>query len=54
MSKQLSERLNFLKDQLFNSFFKRKIWWGDDLSIFDSGEEGLEKLPMTMRKALAM
>ena len=53
MSKQLSERLNFLKDQLFNSFFKRKIWWGDDLSIFDSGEEGLEKLPMTMRKALA-
>ena len=33
MSKQLSERLNFLKDQLFNSFFKRKIWWGDDLSI---------------------
>ena len=24
MSKQLSERLNFLKDQLFNSFFKRK------------------------------
>ena len=53
MSKQLSERLNFLKDQLFNSYFKRKIWWGDDLSIFDSGEEGLEKLPMTMRKALA-
>ena len=53
MSKQLSERLNFLKDQLFNSFFERKIWWGDDLSIFDSGEEGLEKLPMTMRKALA-
>lgn len=53
MSKQLSERLNFLKDQLFNSFFERKIWWGDNLSIFDSGEEGLEKLPMTMRKALA-
>ena len=51
MSAQLSARLTKLKKQLFDSFFERKEWWGDDLTILD--QEGVEKLPMTMRKAIA-
>lgn len=51
MSKPLSARLTMLKKQLFESFFEQKEWWGDDLTILD--REGVETLPMTMRKALA-
>lgn len=45
------DRLEILKKQLFDGFFVKKEWWGDDLTILD--QEGVEKKPLIMRKALA-
>ncbi len=45
------ERLEFLKKQLFDGFFIKKEWWGDDLTILD--QKGIEKKPIIIRKALA-
>lgn len=44
-------RLDILKKQLFDGFFVKKQWWGDDLTILD--QEGVLEKPMIMRKAIA-
>lgn len=45
------ERLEILKKQLFEEFFVKKEWWGDDLTILDQND--VEKKSVSMRKALA-
>ena len=45
------DRMGFLKQQLFDSFFEKKTWWGDDLSILDCLE--VQEKPLIFRKALA-
>lgn len=44
-------RLEILKKQLFEEFFVKKEWWGDDLTILN--EKDVEKKSIVMRKALA-
>ncbi|MFA7370295.1 MAG: pyruvate formate lyase family protein [Sphaerochaetaceae bacterium] len=48
----MNKRLDFLKKQLFSDFFKKKDWWGDDLSIFDDNPD-LVTEPIIYRKAVA-
>ena len=45
------DSLEFLKKQLFEGFFIKKEWWGDDITILDNEE--IEKKPLIIRKALA-
>lgn len=45
------KRLDVLKKQLFEEFFVKKEWWGDDLTILD--QNGVKQKPISMRKALA-
>lgn len=44
-------RLDVLRKQLFDGFFVKKQWWGDDLTILD--QEGALEKPLVMRKAMA-
>ncbi len=46
-------RLQRLKDRLFQEYYRKKEWWGDDLSIFDD-DPTLAKKPLVVRKALAV
>jgi formate C-acetyltransferase len=43
--------MEFLKKQLFEGFFTKKNWWGDDLTILD--QPGVAEKPLIMRKAIA-
>lgn len=43
------DRLEFLKKQLFDGFFIKKEWWGDDLSILE--QEGVEKKTDNYKKS---
>lgn len=45
------ERLEALRKQLFDGFFVKKEWWGDDISILDYPE--VRNKPLVMRKAIA-
>lgn len=45
------KRLDILKDQLFRGFYKKREWWGDELSILN--QEDAVKKPLILRKALA-
>ena len=44
-------RIETLKQQAFASFFVKKEWWGDDLTILDA--PGVAEKPLIMRKAMA-
>jgi choline trimethylamine-lyase len=44
-------RIDMLKTKVFNEFFVKKEWWGDDLSIL--GQSEIAGKPLIMRKALA-
>lgn len=44
-------RLDLRKNELFLNFHQKKEWWGEGLTIFD--REGLEELPLILRKAIA-
>jgi len=45
-------RIETLKQQAFASFFVKKEWWGDDLTILDA--PGVAAKPLIMRKAMAL
>jgi len=45
------DRLQKLKTRLFEEFYEKKEWWGDDLDIFD--KEGIAEKPLIIRKAMA-
>jgi len=46
-------RLANLKKHLFEDYYKKKEWWGDELSIFDDDPSVAEK-PLVVRKAIAI
>jgi pyruvate-formate lyase len=49
----MTERLTRIKDRLFQEYYEKKEWWGDNLSIFDD-DPGLSEKPLAVRKALAV
>lgn len=49
----LEDRLSELKSKLFESYYEKKEWWGDDLSIFDDNPSYVS-LPLIIRKAIAI
>lgn len=49
----MEPRLEKIKKRLFEEFYEKKEWWGDDVSIFDD-DPGAAKLPLVIRKALAV
>ena len=49
----MEARLERIKQRLFQEYYKKKDWWGDDLSIFDD-DPGLVSRPLVVRKALAV
>ncbi len=46
-------RLDRIKRRLFEEYYEKKEWWGDDLSIFDD-DPTLREKPLIVRKALAI
>jgi pyruvate-formate lyase len=52
MEEAAVDRLIYLKKQLFDNFFVKKDWWGDDLSIFDRYPNSTGE-PINLRKAMA-
>jgi formate C-acetyltransferase len=46
-------RLERIKKRLFEEYYRKKSWWGDELSIFDD-DPGLASRPLVVRKALAV
>ncbi|WP_124065033.1 pyruvate formate lyase family protein [Clostridium sp. E02] len=48
----MRKRLEKLKKVLFESYYLKKEWWGDDLSIFDD-DPLLGNQPLVIRKAIA-
>lgn len=42
-----------IKRRLFQEYYQKKSWWGDELSIFDD-DPGLASRPLVVRKALAV
>lgn len=44
-------RIDVFKKQIFDEFFIKKEWWGDDLTIFDN--EKVRNDPLIKRKAIA-
>lgn len=46
-------RLEKIKKRLFEEYYEKKEWWGDDLSIFDDDPSVKEK-PLVIRKAIAI
>ena len=49
----MEARLERIKQRLFEEYYQKKTWWGDDLSIFDD-DPGLAAKPLVVRKALAV
>ena len=49
----MEARLERIKRRLFEEYYRKKSWWGDDLSIFDD-DPGLAAKPLVVRKALAV
>ena len=49
----MEARLEKIKQRLFQEFYQKKTWWGDELSIFDD-DPGLASRPLVVRKALAV
>jgi pyruvate-formate lyase len=49
----MEERLERIKARLFEEYYQKKQWWGDDLSIFDD-DPALASRPLVVRKALAI
>ena len=49
----MTERLTRIKERLFQEYYEKKKWWGDNLSIFDDDPSLAEK-PLAVRKALAV
>ena len=49
----MEARLQRIKQRLFEEYYQKKTWWGDDLSIFDD-DPGLASRPLVVRKALAV
>jgi pyruvate-formate lyase len=49
----MEARLEKIKQRLFQEYYQKKTWWGDELSIFDD-DPGLASRPLVVRKALAV
>jgi pyruvate-formate lyase len=49
----VEQRLERIKARLFEEYYQKKQWWGDDLSIFDD-DPTLSSRPLVVRKALAI
>ncbi len=49
----MEARLERIKQRLFQEYYQKKAWWGDELSIFDD-DPGLGSRPLVVRKALAV
>ena len=49
----MEARLERIKQRLFQEYYQKKPWWGDDLSIFDD-DPSLASRPLVVRKALAV
>ncbi len=49
----MEARLERIKRRLFEEYYRKKSWWGDELSIFDEDWE-LASKPLVVRKALAV
>ncbi|MGA2481222.1 MAG: pyruvate formate lyase family protein, partial [Spirochaetia bacterium] len=49
----MEARLERIKKRLFQEYYQKKQWWGDDLSIFDD-DSSLASRPLVVRKALAV
>ncbi len=49
----MENRLQKLKENLFKSYYIKKEWWGDDLSIFDDNSL-FKDIPIVIRKAIAI
>ena len=49
----MEKRLVNIKKRLFEEYYQKKEWWGDDQSIFDDNP-GLRDKPLVIRKALAV
>jgi formate C-acetyltransferase len=49
----MEDRLKRIKERLFQSYYEKKEWWGDELSIFDDDPTYAEK-PLVVRKAIAL
>ncbi|UCF97780.1 MAG: hypothetical protein JSV89_21835 [Spirochaetaceae bacterium] len=49
----MEARLERIKQRLFEEYYRKKEWWGDELSIFDDDPAAGEK-PLVVRKALAI
>ena len=49
----MEARLQRIKRRLFEEYYQKKTWWGDDLSIF-ADDPGLASSPLVVRKALAV
>jgi len=49
----MEARLEKIKQRLFQEFYQKKTWWGDELSIFDD-DPGLASRPLVVRKAQAV
>jgi formate C-acetyltransferase len=49
----MEARLERIKQRLFQEYYQKKNWWGDDLSIFDD-DPNLVSKPLVVRKALAV
>jgi len=47
----MNKRVKILKEQIFEDFYKKKDWWGDNLTILDQVE--IAKKPIAVRKAIA-
>jgi hypothetical protein len=45
--------LERIKQRLFQEYYQKKSWWGDELCIFDD-DPGLASRPLVVRKALAV
>jgi pyruvate-formate lyase len=50
---EVEQRLERIKARLFEEYYQKKQWWGDDLSIFDD-DPTLSSRPLVVRKALAI
>jgi len=51
--REMEQRLERIKERLFAEFYEKKVWWGDDLSIFDD-DPALAEKPLVIRKAIAI
>jgi len=49
----MEARLQRIKQRLFEEYYEKKIWWGDELSIFGDDPD-LASRPLVVRKALAV